>query len=417
MQLSRLFLLLFTIFCFGGVSETFAQAKPTKPKITRHPASATLQFGQSVTFSVQHNAGPGVTYQWRRNKRPLPDADESSYTIATVFVEDAGKYDVVVTNSRGATASKAATLTVNLAPASLPLDAVLYGEFIIRAYGETIESDGAYVVSGPGALIDPENPSDAYRYTYSRLPRNKAKFTINGRYFDSDLGAYVTSKESYSLVFTGVAPNGELIAAVTAKGTLTAPPGYKPAKINFTARGTISIEGAELYNFVPNTGGAFGGSVTVAAIGGGNTYTGELHKVGSSSPGLNTGNLISINTPEDSENQGILILDGGPAVQLNEGSLISITTLPDSGNGTVLSSSQSSSIILIPDGGSSWQPNGNENLIFTDSLVDFENESIFIPGQDSSESLIFNGSSSWQLDGNGNLIWFESTPSVQWVNP
>lgn len=292
MQLARLSLLLLTIFFFGGASEIFAQEKVAKAKITRQPSSVTVQFGQSATFTVQHNSVAPVTYQWRRNKRPLPDADEASYTIHTVFADDAGKYDVVITNSRGATSSKAATLTVNLAPASLPLDAILYGEFVARIRGQNIEADGAYIITGPNSLIDPEEPSDTHTYSYARQPKNRAKLVINSRFFDPDLGDFVTSREDHSLVFTGVSPGGELIANSTVKGTFTPPRGYKPSKLKFTARGTLSIEGAELYNFVPFSGGSMGGSVSVIGgsltIGNGN----NTQQGGGHTPGENTGSLI-----------------------------------------------------------------------------------------------------------------------------
>lgn len=242
MQTFRLPYLLLTLFCLLGASPLFAQAKPAKVKITQPPLSATVQFGQAVTFSVQHNSATPVTFQWRLNKTPLAKANGSSYTIPAVRVQDAGKYDVVVSNARGATISKAATLTVTIAPLSLPLNAVMYGDFVVRAAGETIATDGAFVVTGPSTLIDPESPEDTYTYSYTRQANNKARFVVNSRFFDSDIGAYVTSEEIYSITFTDVTPDGKLLASATIKGTLFAPPGYRPARLKFTARGTVSLE-------------------------------------------------------------------------------------------------------------------------------------------------------------------------------
>lgn len=244
--------------------EALAQTKVAKPKITRQPVSTTVDFGHTAVFSVNVSSPAPTTFQWRRNKLPIPDATDSSYEITTVFPEDAGKYDVVVTNAAGTAISKAATLVVNLAPASLPVDAVIYGDMRIRVFGQTEDSDGAFVVTGETTLKDPESPHDIYTFTYTRLPKNKATLVIRGSAFDSSLGGNITSVETYTLTFTGVSIDGERLATVSGKGTLVPPAGYRPAKVGFTASGTMSIEGTDLGGFTPSDGGSgLGGSVGV----------------------------------------------------------------------------------------------------------------------------------------------------------
>ena len=53
-----------------------------------------------------------LAYQWRKDDEPIPGADGSRYTIASVGWDDAGNYDVIVTDTCGSVVADAATLTV-----------------------------------------------------------------------------------------------------------------------------------------------------------------------------------------------------------------------------------------------------------------------------------------------------------------
>jgi hypothetical protein len=279
-------------FASCGLSEGFAQTRVAKPKVTLQPLAASVDFGHSVEFSVGFNSTVPATCQWRRNKVSIPDATGSSYVITTVFPEDAGKYDVVITNSAGATTSKSATLTVNLAPASLPLDAVIYGDFQLTAFGETVQSVGSFLVTGTNTLQDPEAPSDTYTFTYTRLPKNKAKLVIYGSSYDSELGGYITSVENYTATFTGITADGVVHATATGRGSFSPPPGYRPSKVGFSARGTVDIEGLDLGNYVPSSGGSsLGGTLT---LGGGSGISAPIVTSPPSNLILNDGAPISI---------------------------------------------------------------------------------------------------------------------------
>ncbi|MDF3058831.1 MAG: hypothetical protein K0R17_3046 [Rariglobus sp.] len=242
MSLFRQALVVLMLFSLGGIQEAFAAAKPAKAKITQQPVARTAELGQTVQFKVVFSSKTTATCQWRRNKKAISGATATTYIIDTVLPEDAGNYDVVITNAGGATTSRTVLLTVNLAPASLPVDAVIHGDFSLRILGETEQSDGAFVVTGKKTLQDPEAPSDVYTFTYSRQSKNKAGLVIRGRFYDADLGDYITSVETHSLTFTGVSSEGELLATSVLKGTFTPPAGYRPAKLNFTGKGTISIQ-------------------------------------------------------------------------------------------------------------------------------------------------------------------------------
>lgn len=93
----------------------------TNPSITTQPAVASKQSGQSASFSVIASGTATLAYQWRKNETNIADAAGSTYSIPSVTVADAGRYDVVVSNGCGSVTSTAATLSVNRATATVTL--------------------------------------------------------------------------------------------------------------------------------------------------------------------------------------------------------------------------------------------------------------------------------------------------------
>ncbi len=86
------------------------------PAITTQPVSATVDPGQTATFTVIATGTPAPAYQWRKASVTISGATNASLTLTNVQVSDAGNYDVVVTNPGGSIASSAVTLTVNVPP-------------------------------------------------------------------------------------------------------------------------------------------------------------------------------------------------------------------------------------------------------------------------------------------------------------
>lgn len=293
------------LFVFGGVSAGFAQAKPTKVKINRQPASVVAELGQAVTFSVSYSSTTPVTFQWRFNKQPLEGERASTLVINQAIPGVAGKYDVVITNGAGSVASKAATLTVNMAPPSLSVDDIIHGSFTLRIAGETFDSDGAFIVTGTNTLQDPEAPSDTYTFTYKRLPKNKATLVINGRFYDSELGGYITSVETHSLTFVGIAPNGRLGADDSMKGYMLPPIGYVQKKLNFTGSGAIAVETEDSPDLAYGSVG--GGTLTLGGSGS------LIMNSGGNSGGLTGGTLVigGRATSVNSSGDGLINQDSG----------------------------------------------------------------------------------------------------------
>lgn len=80
----------------------------TSVEITRQPApSVTLASGRTLELAVDAIGSGGLSYQWRRNGDPLVDDDRVSgsstdmLVITSVGEDDAGRYDVFVTDSCG----------------------------------------------------------------------------------------------------------------------------------------------------------------------------------------------------------------------------------------------------------------------------------------------------------------------------
>jgi glucose/arabinose dehydrogenase len=89
------------------------------PQITQHPASISVNVGESATFTVTATSALPLSYQWQRNAMDIENAVAASYTLNNVSLGDNGAlFRCVVSNGQSAATSNAATLSVinNLAP-------------------------------------------------------------------------------------------------------------------------------------------------------------------------------------------------------------------------------------------------------------------------------------------------------------
>jgi len=83
------------------------------PSISQQPTNLSVVTGSPAGFSVGASGVPSVKYQWSRNGTPLPNATNSSYSLASVTGVDNGVvFTVTITNSVGSVTSSNATLTV-----------------------------------------------------------------------------------------------------------------------------------------------------------------------------------------------------------------------------------------------------------------------------------------------------------------
>ena len=89
------------------------------PEITQQPQGQSLEERtDTATFTVAAVSGTPVRYQWRFNGAALAKATNTTLTLPNVRADQAGGYDVVVSNGGGSVTSAAATLTVLGRPAN-----------------------------------------------------------------------------------------------------------------------------------------------------------------------------------------------------------------------------------------------------------------------------------------------------------
>jgi hypothetical protein len=89
------------------------------PVITASPQSQTMIAGGGGSLSVSASGSGPLSYQWRFNGINLDDATNAALTFALVQVENAGDYDVFVSNAGGSTFSETARVRVNAPPTIL----------------------------------------------------------------------------------------------------------------------------------------------------------------------------------------------------------------------------------------------------------------------------------------------------------
>jgi pectate lyase len=90
---------------------------PVAPSIVTQPQPGTVLPGQDAMFLVQAGGSEPLSYQWFYNTNtPLADAADSILTLTNVQAEQAGTYNVIVSNFVGSVTSDYAMLSINTNP-------------------------------------------------------------------------------------------------------------------------------------------------------------------------------------------------------------------------------------------------------------------------------------------------------------
>jgi hypothetical protein len=102
------------------------------PTISIPPQSQTINTNANATFTVVARASAPISYQWRFNGVPIPDATGPSYSVNNAGLPHIGEYSVLVSNPLGS-AMAAANLIVLVPPS-----------FILQPVSQTVvEGDDA----------------------------------------------------------------------------------------------------------------------------------------------------------------------------------------------------------------------------------------------------------------------------------
>jgi hypothetical protein len=81
--------------------------------LTSQPSNVSLSIGGTLTWSVVATGTAPITYQWRKDGVPIPNATSAKYSITAARLSDAGLYDVSATNIVGTVSSNPAVLTLH----------------------------------------------------------------------------------------------------------------------------------------------------------------------------------------------------------------------------------------------------------------------------------------------------------------
>jgi len=93
-------------------------AAAVAPTLVVQPVSQTVPAGFPVDFTTSASGIPAPTYQWQKGGVAIRGATGSSYQIASMGADDAGRYTVVIANAAGVVTSEVAELKLFVAPPS-----------------------------------------------------------------------------------------------------------------------------------------------------------------------------------------------------------------------------------------------------------------------------------------------------------
>ncbi len=99
-------------FAVGATAGSAFALAGSSVQFSTQPLDQTIAVGGDVTFRVTATGLGNLTYQWRKDGVGLAGATGSTFTVRGLTAAQAGLYDVVVTDSLGATVSAVGRLTV-----------------------------------------------------------------------------------------------------------------------------------------------------------------------------------------------------------------------------------------------------------------------------------------------------------------
>lgn len=121
-----------------------APEEPTPPVITLQPVGGTVTAGTNMTLTVGVGGSGPMSFEWRRNGRPLSDgpnlagSDGPTLTILNTTLLAEGFYEVVAFNSAGEVVSERVHVGVSLPERTAPVLA----EWSFNGFASTTTSDG-----------------------------------------------------------------------------------------------------------------------------------------------------------------------------------------------------------------------------------------------------------------------------------
>jgi hypothetical protein len=244
---------------------TIISLEPSAPAISQQPTNVVVEAGQDAAFSVLAFATPAPSYQWRREGVEIPGATNATLRLTSLATNDAGAFDVVLTNALGSVTSLLATLTVQ--PVPLPrAGAGTYNGLFFDTNNLQFTSSGFLTLSVVAA--------GDYKAT---LVQGKTKTALIGRFTEEGHATNTVVRVGANPLIIEWhldAPGGKTLSGRVTDGTWEAPLRGVRAAFNaktkpataLAGRYTLLIPGAEDDTTAPAGDGAAAATVTTAGL-------------------------------------------------------------------------------------------------------------------------------------------------------
>lgn len=263
---------------FGCVTSLLASLGVIDPFLVTSPSAATVDVGQSNTFTVMAVGSEPLKYQWRHDGVAVAGGTLASLILTNIQPTNRGGYDVVVTNLQGAVTSSVAQLQVIQTPIDpLPLHGngtrafciqpdgkilfagtgTFWGSSIGRCYQDgTLDTNINVILRGPNGpvvsslILQPDNKilvQGVFSLCNGEPRTNLARINFDGS-LDMQFNPRVESSYAYVL------PDIECVA-LTKDGRILI--GGCFAKVGGVARNglaRLNADGTVDISFSPNTG-------------------------------------------------------------------------------------------------------------------------------------------------------------------
>ncbi len=152
------------------VSLNLTTTNPVAPSVLVQPKNQRVALGSPATFTVLADGTPPLRYQWRVNGEFIVGATNATLALSRTTLEDAGLYQVTISNSQGAADSAEAALeVVDLGPGLFdPFDpdinrlqwSAFGGTVLATNYGGSVSGNNSLWFGGGGSRFAITRPLD-----------------------------------------------------------------------------------------------------------------------------------------------------------------------------------------------------------------------------------------------------------------
>lgn len=133
-----------------------------KPRVKQQVTRVEIAAGEGTTLSPTFVGEPPLQFQWFKNNQPIAEATEATLTLPSTTWEDAGNYQLRITNTLGQTLSKPTRVVIHSPPvflSAIPTLAVPIGGNAVLTHQIAGSPGLSYQWSRDGVLLPGQNRS------------------------------------------------------------------------------------------------------------------------------------------------------------------------------------------------------------------------------------------------------------------